>query len=70
MVLWTDSICVFHWLQSEKMLSLFIQRRVDEIKPSGNIYFSYLAIHDILGDIASRGINYKNASYVGMDQTS
>lgn len=68
--MWTDSKCVLHWLQSKKMISDFIQRRVDEIKPSGNIDFSYLAIHDILGDIASRGINYKNASYVGMDQTS
>ena len=36
------------------MLSLFIQRRVDEIKSSGNLDFRHVATHDNPGDIASR----------------
>ena len=53
MILWTDSKCVLHWLQSKKMISDFIQRRVDEIKSSGNTDFRYVATHDNPGDIAS-----------------
>ena len=41
------------------MLSPFIQRRVGEIKSSGNIDFRYVATHDIPGDIASRGMGTK-----------
>ena len=59
MILWTDSKCVLHWLQSKKMISDFIQRRVNEIKSSGNTDFRYVATHDNPGDIASRGMDTK-----------
>ena len=35
----------------KKMLSLFIKRRVDEFKSSGNTDFRYVATHDNPGDI-------------------
>ena len=56
MILWTDSKCVLRWQKSKKMLSPFIQRRVDEIKSNGNFDFRYVATHDNPGDIASRGM--------------
>ena len=56
MILWADSKCVLHWLQQKKMLSPFIQRRIDEIKSSGNTEFRYVANRDNPEDIASRGM--------------
>ena len=56
MILWTDSKCVLRWQKSKKMLSPFIQRRVDEIKSNGNFDFRYVATHDNPEDIASRGM--------------
>ena len=71
MILWTDSKCVLHWLQSKKMISDFIQRRVDEIKSSGDTDFRYAATHDILEILHQEEWiqrNYKSASYGGMVQ--
>ena len=58
----------------KKMLSLFIKRRVDEFKSSGNTDFRYVATHDNSGDIVLHQeewvqMNHKNASYGGTDQT-
>ena len=72
MILWTDSKCVLRWQKSKKMLSAFIQRRVDEIKSNGNIDFRYVATNDILEILHQEEWlqrNYYNASYGGMDQT-
>ena len=59
MILWTDSKCVLHWLESKEMVSPFKQRRVDEIKLSGNIDFRYVATHDNPGNIESREMDTK-----------
>ena len=58
-ILWADSESVLHWLQSKKMLSPFIKRRVDKIISNGNNGFRYVATHDNPGDIASRGMGTK-----------
>ena len=54
-ILWTDSQCVLHWLRSKKILTPFVQRRVDEIRSNNDIEFRYVSTEQNPADIASRG---------------
>ena len=60
--LWTDSQCVFKWIDSEKDLSVFVAYRVKEIKSEGNITFGYARSEENPADIASRGTTFQNLS--------
>ena len=55
-ILWTDSQLVLRWIKSNKMLSPFVQQRIDKIIFTGKIDFRYISTHDNSSDIASRGI--------------
>lgn len=52
--LWTDSKCVLSWLKSIKILPIFVQRRVNEIKKLV-CNFRYVPSAQNPADIASRG---------------
>lgn len=52
--LWTDSKCVLYWLKSNKVLPIYVQRRVNEIKTL-KAEFRYVPSSDNPADIASRG---------------
>ena len=41
-VLWTDSQCVLHWMQTAKPLPAFITNRLKEIKAHQSICFKYV----------------------------
>ena len=53
----TDSKCVLHWLKSKKILTPFVQRRIDEIQSNKRIEFRYGIQNP--ADIASRGCTVK-----------
>ena len=53
-ILWTDSQCVLHWLKSQKILSPFVQRRINEIHSIKDIEFRYVSTDQNPADIASR----------------
>ena len=57
--LWTDSQCVLHWLKSKKILTPFVQRRIDEIQSNKGIEFQYVSTAQNPADIASRGCTVK-----------
>ena len=54
-ILFTDSQCVLHWLKSTKVLSVFVENRVKEIKESNNLLFRYIPTDQNPADIGSRG---------------
>lgn len=54
-ILWTDSKCVLHWLTSSKILSVFVENRVKEIKSHHEVHFRYVATHENPADLATRG---------------
>ena len=57
--LWTDSQCVLHWLKSKKILTPFVQRRIDEIQSNKGVEFRYVSTTQNPVDIASRGCTVK-----------
>ena len=57
--IWTDSQCVLHWLKSKKILTPFVQRRIDEIQSNKGIEFRYVSATQNPADIASRGCTVK-----------
>ena len=58
-ILWTDSQCVLHWLKSKKILTPFVQRRIEEIQSTEGIEFRYVSTDQNPADIASRGSTTK-----------
>lgn len=54
-ILWTDSQCVLHWMQTTKPLPVFISNRLKEIHTSQGIRFKYVKTKDNPADIATRG---------------
>ena len=53
-ILWTDSQCVLHWLNSNKPLSVFVEKRLKEIK-SHDITFKYITTEENPADLPTRG---------------
>ena len=54
-VLWTDSQCVLHWLQSKKPLSVFVTNRLREIKSLEGVSIRYVPTEENPADLATRG---------------
>ena len=40
-ILWTDSQCILHWLKTKKLLSVFVENRLKEIR-NGNITLRFV----------------------------
>lgn len=53
--LWTDSQVVLYWLKTEKILPVFVERRVKEIKSHKSITFRYVSSENNPADIATKG---------------
>ena len=55
MVIFTDSLCVLHWLTTKKPLSSFVVNRLKEIMPCKGVVFKHLSSEQNLADLATRG---------------
>ena len=53
-ILWTDSKCVMHWLRSTKVLSVFVENRLKEIRNAGNLEFRYVPTSNNPADLGTR----------------
>ncbi|XP_061717738.1 uncharacterized protein LOC133525496 [Cydia pomonella] len=53
-VLWTDSQIVINWCSTEKLLPLFVARRVEEIRRIANLQVKYVPTQLNPADIATR----------------
>ena len=60
-ILWTDSQCVLHWLKTKKLLSVFVENRLKEIR-NGNITMPFVISEDNPADLATRGISAQELS--------
>ena len=56
-ILMTDSQCVLHWISSTKILPVFIENRVKEIRGHTKAKFQYVNTKDNPADIATRGVS-------------
>jgi len=54
-MIFTDSLCVLHWLKTEKPLSPFITNRLNEIKVFNDVTFKHVPTKDNAADMATRG---------------
>ena len=54
-ILYTDSQCVLHWLQTKKPLSVFVTNRLKEIKSLEVTTFKYIPTQENPADLATRG---------------
>lgn len=59
-VLMTNLQCMLQWISSKKMLLVFIENRVKEIRHHKNVEFCYVNTKDNLADITSRGCSLSN----------
>uniref|UniRef100_A0A914WWH6 Integrase catalytic domain-containing protein n=1 Tax=Plectus sambesii TaxID=2011161 RepID=A0A914WWH6_9BILA len=55
-IIWSDSQCVLHWIQSSKYLSTFVTNRVKEIRAEDDIHFRYISTDENPADLSSRGV--------------
>jgi len=62
-ILYTDSQCVLHWLQTPKPLPVFITNRLKEIKAHQDICFKFVSTKDNPADIATRGLSLSELSF-------
>ena len=60
-ILWTDSQCILHWLKTKKLLSVFVENRLKEIR-NGNITLRFVISEDNPADLATRGISAQELS--------
>ena len=60
--LWSDSQCVLKWILSEKVLSVFVRNRIQEIK-SHDINFRYISSEDNPADLPTRGVKVQTLSH-------
>ena len=60
-ILWTDSQCVLHWLKTKKLLSVFVENRLKEIR-NGNITLRFVISEDNPAVLATRGISAQELS--------
>ena len=54
-VLWSDSQCVLKWMKTEKLLSVFVRNRINEIQKQDDVEFRYINTKENPADLASRG---------------
>lgn len=57
--IWTDSTCVLQWISNGKMLSTFVQNRVNEIKSHIDISFHYLSSNENPADVGYVDVDHK-----------
>ncbi|XP_065206647.1 uncharacterized protein LOC135836015 [Planococcus citri] len=55
-VLWSDSKCVLTWILTSKILPVFIQRRIDEIRNIPNVIKNFIPGKENPADIPTRGM--------------
>ena len=60
-ILWTDSRCVLYWLKTKKLLSVFVENRLKEIR-NGNITLRFVISEDNPAVLATRGISAQELS--------
>ena len=51
----TDSLCVLYWLQTNKPFSVFVTNRLKEIKSLEETVFNHVSSEDNPADLATRG---------------
>ena len=51
----TDFLCVLHWLQTKKTLSIFVTNRLGEIRSLEGVIFKHVSSEDNPADLATRG---------------
>ena len=56
MVVFTDSLCVLHWLTTKKPLSSFVVNRLKEIMACKGVVFKHLPSEQNPADLATRGM--------------
>ena len=54
-IVFTDSLCVLHWLQTKKPLSTFVANRLKEIKMLNDVTFKHVPTEENSADVATRG---------------
>jgi hypothetical protein len=54
-VIWSDSMCVLHWIQSRKQLPVFVKNHIQQISEHRDISFCYISIANNPADLASQG---------------
>ena len=54
--LWTDSECVLQWIRTTKLLPVFVENRIKEIKKETDITFCYVPSKVNLADHVTRGL--------------
>jgi len=54
--LWTDSECVLHWLKTSKLLSLFVENHIKEMRMQKDITFCYIPSKQNSADFATWGL--------------
>jgi hypothetical protein len=57
-IIWSDSKCVLHWIQSNKILPTFTQRCVDQIRNVPDITFCYVPSGHNPADLPTKGIEF------------
>ncbi|XP_065224342.1 uncharacterized protein LOC135848370 [Planococcus citri] len=58
-IVWCDSKCVLSWILNNKILPVFIQRRIDFINNVDNLEFRYIPTHENPADISTREITFE-----------
>ena len=55
--IWTDSLCVQHWISSSKDLSVFVHNRLKEIRSAEGLSFRHAPSKSNPADLPTRGID-------------
>ena len=56
-MLFTDSECILHWIKATKLLSVFMQNRIDEIRKEEDLIFGYVSSVQNPANFATRGLS-------------
>ena len=60
-ILWTDSQCILDWLKTKKLLLVFVENILQEIK-NGNITLHFVISEDNPADLTTREISSQELS--------
>ncbi len=56
--IWTDSLCVIHWISSHKKLPIFVENRLTQIRAAKDVTFRYIPTNDNSADIGTKPHTY------------
>ncbi len=65
-VIWTDATTVMQWLHLTKVLPLFVQKRISEIKHTSGVKVKLNSGKDNLAEIATMGKDIKDLCKIKM----